>query len=91
MSLSKRSFIDLARKARITEKKERALYKNFEVLEKKGLVVYKNKNLMLTGRGQKLFSSIKKDLDPYVNVANILGSRDVLRHTRKAQTVFKKV
>ena len=46
---------------------------------------------MLTNKGKKMFDSLKKDLDPYVNVAGTLRSPKVLRYTKKAQTHFKKV
>lgn len=88
MSISKSQFIELAMKASITKKKERALYKNLETLEKKKLVSYASKNLALTERGTRLFTKISTELSPYLSVNSILTSQDILRYTRKAQAVL---
>ncbi len=89
--VSKKSFIELARKARITKKKERALYKNFEILEKKKLIAYENRSLVLTEKGERLFEGLRENLEPYIKVSSILSSDDVLKYTRRAQTIFKKM
>ncbi|MEM2916330.1 MAG: hypothetical protein QXT19_03170 [Candidatus Woesearchaeota archaeon] len=89
VSMSKVAFIELARKANITAKKERALYKNLEALEDLKLISYENKNLALTEKGQRVFERIKKDLMPYINVKGVLTSDHVLNYTTKAQTILK--
>ena len=81
--------IELARKANITEKKERALYKNLEALEQLKLVSYDNKNLALTEKGRSVFERVKEDLAPYINVRGVLASDHVLNYTTKAQTILK--
>ncbi len=88
VSMNKVNFIELARKANITKKKERALYKNLEALEKLKLIAYTNKNLALTNKGQKLFERIRTDLDPYINVKGVLAN-DALKYTTKAQTILR--
>lgn len=88
VSMNKVDFIELARKANITSKKERALYKNLEALEDLKLVTYDNKNLALTVKGQKLFERVHADLEPYINVKGVLGA-DVLKYTTKTQTILK--
>jgi hypothetical protein len=90
VAISKSVFIDLIKKANLTEKKERALYKNLESLEKQKLINYSNKNLSLTMRGQKLFNKIKNDISPFLGILTRIKSKDPLSYTRKAQTVFKK-
>lgn len=89
LAMSKSAFIDLAMKSRITEKKERALYKNLKFLEKKKLISYYNKNLRLTQRGRKAYEKVYAELRPYLNVAWILKSSDILHYTPKVRTVLK--
>lgn len=89
VSMNKVAFIELARKANITEKKERALYKNLEALEQLKLVSYDNKNLALTEKGKSVFERVKDDLMPYINVKGVLDSDHVLNFTTKTQTILK--
>jgi coproporphyrinogen III oxidase-like Fe-S oxidoreductase len=87
--ISKKVFIDIVRKANIAEKKERALYRNLETLEKKKLISYDNRNLKLTPRGQKMFTKLNREYGPYLNLAKVLDKVDMRKYTTKAQTVFK--
>ena len=89
VSISKSIFIDLVMKAKIVEKKERALYKNLEALEKLKLIDYKSKNLSLTKKGGKLYARLNNEIKPYVQLNNLLDKTNPLSYTRKAQTVFK--
>jgi DNA-binding PadR family transcriptional regulator len=89
MAMNKVAFIELARKANITSKKERALYKNLETLERLKLVAYDNKTLALTEKGQKVFERVRDDLEPYINVKGVLAGSDILRFTTKAQTTLR--
>ncbi|MBW2978342.1 hypothetical protein KY331_05850 [Candidatus Woesearchaeota archaeon] len=88
--ISKSVFIDVAKKAKMVKKKERALYKNLEFLEKKKLISYVNKNLSLTAKGKKLFDKLNEELSPYLNVTETLKKQNPLSYSRKAQTVFRK-
>jgi len=90
IAISKSVFIDIVRKANLANKKDRALYKNLEMLEKKKFISYNNKNLALTSKGMKLFNKINKDIAPYLKIVEIIKSKNPLSYTRKAQTVFKK-
>ena len=90
IALSKHAFIEIARKAGITTRAERTLYKNLESLEKRKLIIYNNRILALTTRGQKHFKVIQKELLPYIAVANIFSSQDILKYTRRVQTRLKK-
>jgi hypothetical protein len=89
VSMNKIAFIELARKANITSKKERALYKNLEALEDLKLVSYDNKNLALTARGQKVFERVRMNLEPYINVKGVLTSDDILKFSTRAQTILR--
>ena len=89
VSMNKVAFIELARKANITSKKERALYKNLEALEALKLVAYDNKNLALTPKGQKVFERVHADLEPYINIKGVLTSDDIAKFTTRTQTILK--
>src|SRR3989344_1786567 len=67
VSVSKTLFIKLQMDAGLVGKRERALYKNFELLEKKKFVSYINSQLRFTPRGYKAFSKISKEISPYVS------------------------
>ncbi len=88
-SISKSAFIEIVGKSGITKKKERALYKNLESLEKSKLIAYKNKNLELTERGKDVFDKIHNKLYPYFNLTQVVDSTDPLRLTSKAKAVFR--
>ena len=89
ISINKVQFIQLVKVVNITEKKARALYKNLETLEKKKLIVYKNRNLALTDKGKKLYLKIYKDNEPYINLFGIISKDNILKFAKKSQTVFK--
>ncbi|MDA1197244.1 MAG: hypothetical protein O2779_04755 [Nanoarchaeota archaeon] len=89
VSISKTIFIGLVKKAEFARKQSRALYKNLEILEKKKLISYANKELMLTARGRKLYATIDSRVSPYVDVVSRLRERDASKYTKKVQTVFK--
>ncbi|MBW2974725.1 hypothetical protein KY366_03310 [Candidatus Woesearchaeota archaeon] len=89
VSISKTIFIDLVRTAGFAKKQERALYKNLEILEKKRLITYYNKELELTAKGKKLYDEINKRLDPFFNVFKKLREKDPISYTKKVQTVFR--
>ncbi len=87
--ISKVVFIDLLKKAGIVKKKERAVYKNLEWLEKKKYIKYDNRVLSLTNKGNKELEKIRKEIQPYINVSKILKSKDLLKIAKKSQTVLK--
>ena len=90
VSISKALFIDMAKKAKFAEKQERALYKNLEILEKKKLVSYNNKELMLTNKGKKVYGKINDDLGPYFHLIDKLKKEDPILYTKRVQTIFKR-
>ena len=89
VSISKTVFIGLVKKAEFAKKQARALYKNLEILEKRKLVSYMNKELKLTARGRKLYQEINSRLDPFFQVFQKLKSKNPIGYTKKLQTVFK--
>ncbi len=88
ISLSKGAFIELAMKSNLVEKQERAIYKNLEMLEKNKCVVYLNKNLILTEKGQKLFDQLREELLPFLSICATLNSQNIAGFTSKAKTTL---
>ena len=88
-SISKSAFIEIVKKAGLTKKKERALYKNLESLGEARFISYENKNLALTKKGKKAFDRLNKDLQPYTNLIQIIQSEDLLKLTKKARVGFQ--
>ncbi len=89
VSISKKVFIELVKTAKFAEKQERALYKNLEILEKKKLISYRNKELKLTKRGEALYNDINKRLSPFFNVFRKLKEKSPISYTKKVQTIFR--
>jgi len=89
VSISKTIFIELVHNAGIAKKQKRALYKNLETLENKKLLKYENMELELTKKGEKLYESIKKEINPFIEIYKKLKEKDPTSHTKKIQTVFR--
>jgi hypothetical protein len=89
VSISKKSFIELARNSGIAKKQERALYKNLEVLEKKKLLTYETKELKLIKKGETLYKKVREELDPFINLLYKLMTKSPTSYTKKVQTVFR--
>jgi hypothetical protein len=87
VSVSKVLFIQMLIDAGLIGKKERALYKNLELLENLKFVSYSNKQLRFTQRGYTLFSKISKDLSPYLLHNDFWSSQDLGQ--KKLQLRFK--
>ncbi len=84
MSVSKISFIEMAKKAKICDKSIRALYKNLEDLENKKYLNYSSRQLRLTQKGLGLYNKINREVGPFVNITK----SDVSKFT-KGQVVFR--
>ena len=89
ISISKSAFIEIVKKGGLTEKGERALYKNLEDLEKADYISYENKILNLTKKGLSVYNKTIRHLAPYFNIIKIIESENLVRLTRKARTTFR--
>ena len=89
VTFSKIQFINLLQEAKITEKSQRALYKNLEVLEEKKLIEYSKKSLRLTMKGNLLYKKVKKEIEPFLRISKLLGNKIKLKKYVKGQTRFK--
>ncbi|MDO8661552.1 MAG: hypothetical protein Q7K43_06695 [Candidatus Woesearchaeota archaeon] len=88
ITLSKSAFIELIMHSGVAGKKERALYRNLESLEKRKLLKYDHSIINLTERGEKQFSLIAKTIDPFIRVRDVLSSTDLLKSTKKARAIL---
>tara|TARA_Y100000296_G_C5090980_1_gene214822 strand:+ start:438 stop:800 length:363 start_codon:yes stop_codon:yes gene_type:complete len=88
VKVSKQTFIQLVLNSGIVSKKQRALYKNLERLEKDKFIKYKNKSLTLTDRGLEYFKKINKEIDSYRKVHRTLNKKNVFKYSDKVQTKF---
>lgn len=70
--ISKIGFIEVMMNSGLVEKKERALYKNLESLEKKKLISYEERNLKFTKRGLIHYQRIKNGIGPFLAVEKFL-------------------
>lgn len=74
-SVSKIDFIRLMQNLDITDKSQRGLYKNLEILEKKKLIRYENKFLKLTEKGLKVVKEKEIQILPYMKLISTLENR----------------
>ena len=86
IALSKQAFIEIVRRSSIVGKKERAIYKNLEGLEKKKLLLYDHKSIHLTPKGLAWFGKAASAIDPYIAVRDVLATTDVVALTKKVRT-----
>ncbi len=89
VSVSKSAFIEVVMGGGLAKKKERALYKNMESLEKSKLISYESKILKLTKKGESLYNQIDKSLAPYVEIIGLIEKENLLKFTNKAKTSFR--
>ena len=88
ISISKSAFIEIVRRSGLTEKGERALYRNLEDLEKSRYISYENKILKLSSKGGKEYIKISRAFTPYQNIIKVIESENLVRLTKKAKTTF---
>ncbi|MBN1544861.1 hypothetical protein JW898_05370 [Candidatus Woesearchaeota archaeon] len=88
VSISKAEFIDGIREMQIIKKKERAVYRNLEDLEKEKYVVYDNKNLSLSRKGFNEYEKIRQELDALNKVCCNMEAGKI-KFKRKTQTKLK--
>ncbi len=85
--ISKIAFIELIKQADFVQKKERALYKNLELLEKRKLIEYVDKKIRLTPKGNRFFNKIEKEVKPWVKIKDFWNQS--LKSERGIQTFMR--
>jgi len=89
VSISKVVFIDILISSKSVKKKERAIYKNLEALEKKKFIKYNEKELSFTKKGLNEFKSIDENIKNYTDlIEHIQNPRTISLH-KKLQTKLK--
>lgn len=88
-NISKSAFIEIVLKGKMAQKKERALYKNLEDLEKGRFIEYENKILKLTKKGKRQYEKISSIINPYSDIMKIIDSESPMKLTNKAKAVFR--
>lgn len=88
ITVSKRIFIDLVKKASITALSDRMIYRHLETMEKRKLIRYEHRKILFTARGKKQFFRIRGRFDGYYRLGEILSQKDISRLCSKSQTVF---
>ncbi|MBU0462000.1 MAG: hypothetical protein KJ574_05420 [Nanoarchaeota archaeon] len=86
--VSKAEFISVLLKLGTVKKKERAIYRNLELLGKEKFIKYDAKKLGLTRKGFLAYRRMVDDLNDYLDVLTKLNAQKILRST-KVQTVLK--
>ena len=87
LQTSKIVFIELLVLSEIVSKQRRALYKNLEMLEKKGLIMYENRMISFTKEGLDILSKINSEIEQFVKIKEYFSH--VKKPRRKLQTVIK--
>ena len=85
--ITKAAFIRLVQSIKLFSKKERALYKNLEMLEAKKIITYAEKKVLLSKIGQKKFAQLTHQITPFLQMRDVIKKEDLLKYT-KVQTFF---
>lgn len=88
ISISKSAFIEIVKRGGLTEKGERALYRNLEGLEKSKHISYQNKILKLSKKGGREYVKISGSFTPYLNIIKVIETENLVRLTKKTRTTF---
>src|SRR3989338_9021996 len=70
INTSKIIFIELLLQTQTILKKERAIYKNLEALERKKLISYEHKIIKFTDQGILQLKKIQRELQPFMEIKN---------------------
>jgi len=87
-TLTKTTFIELLMKAKLVEKKERAIYRNLESLEKQKLISYNKSKLRLTIKGSRICKKIHKDIEGFLFIHSTIKSGSPSTKAKRIQTIF---
>jgi hypothetical protein len=89
ITISKSVFIDVMISSKSVSKKQRALYKNLESLEKKKYIKYDGKILSLTKKGFNKYKKIDLQINEYISLIKHLENTETIKLHKKLQTKFK--
>lgn len=86
VSFSKAVIIDVLISSKSVTKKERALYKNLESLEKKGYLKYDKKELRFTRKGYNFFLKKTDEINKINQVIDKINNPKTIKLHKKLQT-----
>ena len=89
VAIPKTDFIRLVKNSGIVAKTPRAIYRNLEILEKKRLITYQNRELFIAVRGFQMIKAIDREILPYQSIAEVIEKNKVIAITKKPQMIFK--
>ena len=82
---SKVVFITFLLHSKIIPQQERALYKNLEILERKGLIIYQKRMIRFTEDGLKILSKINSEIKQFLLIQKFFTEKN---EKREFQTVI---
>jgi hypothetical protein len=88
VSVSKAEFIDVIKSLSAVSKKERAIYKNLEELQKEKFVIYNERELLLSRRGFNEYEAIINEMKNLDSIASKIEAQRII-FKRKVQTKLK--
>ena len=88
VSVSKAEFIDVIKHLSAVSKKERAIYKNLEELQKEKYVIYDDRELLLSRKGFNEYEAILKEITSLNSISSKIEAQRIT-FKRKVQTKLK--
>lgn len=88
IQIPKVEFIEAIRAMGVLDKKDRAVYKNLEALQKARLISYKGRNLSLTHKGHSRYLRLCREIEHYNDILSTIKSGKI-SFRRKTQTRFR--
>lgn len=89
VTFSKALFIELITTLHLVQKKERALYRNLELLEKKKFIKYKTAGLSFTKKGLTFFTEMHNETKRQADAMQLLQETKAIQLHHKLQTHLK--
>ena len=83
---SKIAFITFLSHSKIITKQQRALYKNLETIENKGLIEYHKSMITFTPIGLEILDKIIKEIDQFVKLKEFFENR---KQKNEIQTIIR--
>jgi hypothetical protein len=90
VSVSKAEFIDVVRGLSAVAKKERAIYRNLEDLEKNKLILYDANGLKMSRKGYNEYKRMLTELKQFRHIARSIKAKKI-QFKRKTQTKLTKL
>ena len=83
---SKIAFITFLSHSEIITKQQRALYKNLETLEDKGLISYEGRMITFTALGLNILDKINREINQFIQLRDFFKNR---KQHNEVQTIIR--